>query len=131
MGNPAPTYKNKMANVHNMYQRMDKYKRVLCVCSAGLLRSPTAAVVLSAEPFGFNTRACGTSEEFALVCLDDALIEWADEIVCFSIGQHDLIQARNPKGKPVVNLDIKDNYEYRDEALVSMISEKYMKYLGA
>ncbi len=41
----------------NPYQ--GKYKRVLCVCSAGVLRSATTAVVLSKEPFNFNTRSAG------------------------------------------------------------------------
>ena len=43
---------NRLANTQNKYQ--GKYKKVLCVCSAGLLRSPTAALVLSQEPFNFN-----------------------------------------------------------------------------
>ena len=48
---------NRLGNSRNIYQGKDK--RVLCVCSAGLLRSPTAANVLHKE-FGYNTRACGS-----------------------------------------------------------------------
>lgn len=48
---------NRIANASNKFQ--GSYKRVLCVCSAGLLRSPTAALVLSKDPYNFNTRACG------------------------------------------------------------------------
>lgn len=55
----------------NPYQ--GQYKRVLCVCSGGILRSPTAAWVFSNEPYSFNTRAAGT-ESFALIRLDPALI---------------------------------------------------------
>ena len=64
---------NRLANTHNHYQ--GDAKRVLCVCSAGLLRSPTAAFVLSQEPFGFNTRAAGIAEDFALIVVDDVLLE--------------------------------------------------------
>ena len=43
----------------NEYQ--GDYKRVLTVCSANMLRSPTIAHVLSAEPYNFNTRSAGTA----------------------------------------------------------------------
>ena len=59
-----PFLMNRLANSSNRYQ--GEYKRVLCVCSAGLLRSPTAALVLSQEPYNFNTRAAGLDEAFAL-----------------------------------------------------------------
>lgn len=71
--------RNRMANSYNKYQT--EVKKVLCVCSAGLLRSPTAANVLHQE-FGYNTRAAGITHEYALVPVDAVLLEWADEIVC-------------------------------------------------
>lgn len=74
---------NRLANVNNPYQ--GSARRVLCVCSAGLLRSPTTAVVLANEPFNYNTRAAGTSDEFALVPVDQALLTWANEIVCMQL----------------------------------------------
>ena len=55
---------NKLANTRNPYQGTSK--RVLCVCSAGLLRSPTIAWILSNPPFNFNTRAAGVSLEYVL-----------------------------------------------------------------
>src|SRR5258708_32622248 len=74
------TLMNRLGNITNRFQ--GKYKKVLCVCSAGLLRSPTAAFVLSQEPYNFNTRAVGIEEEFALIPIDRVVVEWADEIVC-------------------------------------------------
>jgi predicted protein tyrosine phosphatase len=71
--------RNRLYNVHNPHQNFDKYKRVLCVCSAGLLRSPTMARVLQ-EEYGYNTRAAGVDFDFALVPMDWALVEWAQEI---------------------------------------------------
>ena len=69
--------KNQLAIVNNEYQ--GNYTRTLCVCSAGLLRSPTTAAVLQKE-FGRNTRSAGTMD-YALIPISEALIMWADEIV--------------------------------------------------
>lgn len=113
---------NRMANLKNPYQ--GKHKKVLCVCSAGLLRSPTAAVVLAAEPYNHNTRACGHNQEYALIPLDVALLEWADEIVCMERTMSVRIEDK-VKDKPVLCLDIEDNYPYRDPELMKLIAERY------
>ena len=75
---------NRLANSSNRWQ--GKYKRVLCICSAGLLRSPTAAFVLSQEPYNYNTRAAGLTKEFALIPVDEVLLNWAQEVVCIGPG---------------------------------------------
>lgn len=114
---------NRLHNSKNPYQ--GKYKKVLCVCSAGLLRSPTIAVVLSQEPYNFNTRAAGLDAEYALISIDSVLIDWADEIVCVSNYQKIEIERKfNPSCK-IINLDIKDSYEYRNKKLIKLIKEKY------
>jgi len=120
---------NRLANTQNEYQNFDKYKRVLCVCSAGVLRSPTAALVLSQEPFNFNTRAAGTSTEFALVIIDEFLIEWADEIVCMDEKQKDVINflIHQDDPTPVYVLNIPDNYNYRNPELMKLIAERYVE----
>ena len=59
---------NRLANTHNPYQ--GDFKKVLCVCSAGLLRSPSTAFVLSQDPFNFNTIAAGINEDYALIVVD-------------------------------------------------------------
>lgn len=122
-----PYLMNRIANAHNMYQRKEHHKRVLCVCSAGLLRSPTAAFVLSSEPYRFNTRAAGITPEFALVPVDDVLLEWADEIVCMSFEQAEELKSRvNPlTNKKIVCLDIPDQFAYRDPKLIEMIRSRY------
>jgi len=61
--------RNRIHNSSNPYQ--GKFKRVLCVCSAGLLRSPTTAFVLSQEPYNYNTRAAGIVDDYALVPVDE------------------------------------------------------------
>jgi len=78
MNQKVKTLSSRQLNVTNSCQT--EAKRVLCVCTAGILRSPTAANVLNQE-FGYNTRSCGVDERFALIPLDEVLLEWADEIV--------------------------------------------------
>lgn len=112
---------NRMHNCKNPYQ--GKYKKVLCVCSAGLLRSPTAALVLSQEPFNYNTRAAGL-EDYALVEVDPILLEWADEIVCMTSAQATKLIPMTYK--PIINLGIPDNYGYRDPELIKLIKENYL-----
>ena len=121
-----PFLMNRLANCTNRYQ--GKYKRVLCVCSAGLLRSPTAAFVLSQEPYNFNTRAAGLTPEFALVPVDRVLLEWADEIVVMSAQQAEQIRAMLEDEKPIVVLRIPDNFRYRDPELIQLIRESYDKH---
>lgn len=114
---------NRIANSSNPYQ--GKFKRVLCVCSAGLLRSPTTAVVLSQEPYNFNTRAAGIEEDFALIPVDEVLLGWADEIVCMTPKQEKQLKKMANSNTPVICLDISDSYAYRDPELIELIRKNY------
>ena len=126
--------RNQLNNVNNIYQT--ETKRVLCVCSAGLLRSPTLANVLHHE-FGYNTRACGTSQEYALIPITEALIAWADEIVFVDknarkdveyIDQdEDMLQSWSPK---VLTLDIPDDYNWNEEELRKECLKQYKQQIG-
>lgn len=129
--------RNRLNNTFNQFQ--GKHKKVLCVCSAGVLRSPTAAHILSAEPFNFNTRAVGTSNEYALIPIDLAHIAWAECIVVMDDSQLETINKMQMelitdhygthymlenKFIPVYNLNIEDDYDYRDPAMVSIMTQK-------
>lgn len=103
------------------------YKRVLTVCSANMLRSPTIAHILSAEPFNFNTRSAGT-ESYALIPVTEDLLLWADEIVCADTEHAMWVRNKMMEwtiDKPIINLEIPDNYEYRNPKLIEMIKERY------
>lgn len=122
--------RNRLANTQNGYQ--GPRKRVLVVCSAGLLRSPTAAWILSNEPFGYNTRAVGASQEYALIPMDEAHVLWADEILCMSAEQSllakQLLNNVNPDSiTPIHTLDVPDNYGFRDPELVNIMTKMFMK----
>lgn len=97
---------------------------MLFVCSIGLLRSPTGAVV-GAER-GYNTRSCGVNQKLALIPLSINLIHWADHIVfvhkevydhAVSLVRYDesLLEEMNNKAF-IVNLQ--DIYSTGETALV-------------
>jgi predicted protein tyrosine phosphatase len=116
--------RNRIHNSANPYQ--GKFKKVLICCSAGLLRSPTAALVLSQEPYSFNTRAAGVTKEFALIPVDEVLLAWADEVVCMTQEQGETIaELVKHREINVIVLNIEDSYAYRDPELVTLIKEKY------
>ena len=126
------SYMNQMGNSQNPWQR--DYKKVLCCCSAGLLRSPTTANLLN-QKYGYNTRACGLEEEFALIPCTWTLIYWADEIVVMNQSQARTIENRikelpefaRKKGMrtPIKVLGIADSFAYMDEELCKKIIERY------
>lgn len=111
---------NRFHNCTNPYQ--GKAKKVLCVCSAGLLRSPTAAIVLNKE-HGYNTRSCGMDVSHALIPFDDVLAHWADEIVVME--KYQLAAIPKEYIDKAMCLDIRDSYGYMDPVLQQEIKEKY------
>ncbi len=124
--------RNQLSNVKNPYQ--GEYKKVLFVCSAGLLRSATAAHVFSTEPYNWNTRTAGVSVEYALNPVTEALLEWADKVYCME-PEHledlkhifgDIIDdLLGYRGKDFIEvLNIPDSFPYRDPQLVTLLQEK-------
>lgn len=127
------TLRNRLFNAGNTAQ--GDAKRVLTVCSAGLLRSPTMAWVLSNAPYNFNTRSCGASRSFALIVLDEVLIAWADTIVFMSpeakLEADMYFDFKTADVSPeIIVLDVPDEYGTRDPALVSECEFLANKYFG-
>ena len=113
---------NRLHNCTNPHQ--GTAKRVLCLCSAGLLRSPTTAVVLQRK-FGYNTRAAGVSKDHALIEVDDVLYNWADEIV--AVEQSVAEQVPEDFKEKLIVLSIPDMYPYMNAKLQEIILEQYKK----
>lgn len=113
--------KNKLAVIQSQFQ--GEYKKVLCVCAGGVIRSPTAALVLSMEPYNCNTRAAGL-ESFALIPVTEELLEWADEVV---VMDSEMVKEIRKRGfeKDIMNLNIPDAFDYRDPVLVKKIRSSY------
>lgn len=105
-------------------------KRILFVCSVGMLRSPTAQMV--ASQFGLNARAAGSAVDIALVPISCNLIDWAQHIVF--MNRENYHEARRHfvpiddyaniiDGKSVV-WDIPDHYNWGETALWSILYDK-------
>lgn len=114
---------NRIWNTRNPYQ--GEAKKVLCVCSAGLLRSPTTANVLHKE-LGYNTRAVGIDIGHALVPIDEVLVAWADEIVCMEERHARYITDNFKNPPPIITLNVPDTYSYMDEELQRLVLEAYV-----
>lgn len=120
--------RNQMATTTNPFQGSSK--KVLCVCSAGILRSPTLANVLHKE-LGYNTRSCGSAESFALIPMTESLIHWADEIVfvdedCKTYLDIETKEELSLARARLVTLNVPDDYAYGEEVLEKELLQQYL-----
>ena len=114
--------------VNNPYQGSDK--KVVFVCSMGILRSATAARIYARK---YNTRSAGTWDE-ALIQLDLTLMRRADEIVF--VNRHNYEQVRQYYLKEhfdideefnIKVLDIPDSFPHMAPELIQAFEEQYEK----
>lgn len=121
---------NRMWNAKNPNQ--GNFTKALCVCSAGLLRSPTLAWILSNNPFNMNTRAAGASPSHALIKLDEVLLNWADVVVFANMDNYYEAKCHFPgwldsdddSNVPYIVLDIPDRYRTRDPELIRIATKQ-------
>lgn len=117
--------RNQLYNVHNESQ--GSTKKILTVCSAGLLRSATLQNFLIKE-YGYNVRNCGTVESYALIPISEALVEWADEIVFVSKENFNAVSMDLAELQVLDKcyvLDIPDIYNFNDPKLIEICKEQY------
>lgn len=117
---------NRIANSTNPYQ--GNSKKVLCVCSAGLLRSPTLAWMLSNDPYNFNTRAAGVNADFALIPMDEVLISWADLIVFVEPQVERLAKmwfTDQLKNKTIYTLNLPDKFPFKHPELLQLAKKQF------
>ena len=118
----------------NPYQGKDK--KVVFVCSMGILRSATAARIYARK---YNTRSAGTWPD-ALVPLTESLIIWADELVFVNVENyiHAQVMCMNMDNSALYNtmeekatvLNIPDNYEHMHPKLVEAFEGQYERISG-
>jgi predicted protein tyrosine phosphatase len=102
-----------------------QHRNVLFVCSQNKLRSPTAEQVFSTWP-DIETSSAGTNND-AENPLTAELVEWADIIFVMEKTHRHKLQKRHRQalnGKRLICLDIPDDYEFMDPALVSLLERK-------
>ncbi len=106
----------------NPFQGKDK--RVLFICSAGLLRSATAANVFASK--GYNTRSAG-SAGYALVPLSANLLAWAQLVVfVHPYNQVEALETFKDTDweqdiRDAIVLNIDDKYEYKATKLIEQL----------
>lgn len=118
--------RNRLWNCKNEWQGDDV--RILCVCSAGLLRSPTLARWLHRNFENVNTRAVGTSEDHALIPVDGVHLRWADVIMCADEHNFNFIKEAlkvSNSDKEVHCLSIPDNFGFGNKELEDLIAAKF------
>jgi len=112
--------------------------RVLVVCSAGLLRSPTVAWILGNEPFNMNARAVGSTKTFALIPVDEVLLNWAQILVFVNEENFQEVSRDFPVSmedmqleKTVIVLDLPDVFTTFNPQLVDIATQQLTQALGA
>lgn len=105
----------------NPFQGEDK--KVLFVCSAGILRSATGARIYAKK---YNTRACG-SEDYALIPITPDLIAWADQIVFVNKENFSSVNRKFPgvSEKSFKVLDIPDVFPHMHQGLIDAFVRQY------
>lgn len=106
-------------------------KKLLFVCSRNRLRSPTAEAVFS-EYEGLAVESAGLDRE-AEIPLSSEAIQQADIIFIMEKSHRSKLSKNfQPwlKGKRVICLDIPDEYQYMQPALVELLKKKVLPLLG-
>ena len=106
--------------------------RLLFLCSRNRLRSPTAEQLFASRP-GVETLSAGLAPDAETPLAPEAL-DWADVVFVMEPQHRRRLSAkfgRHLRGKRVVCLDIPDEYDYMDPALVALLEARVAKYLPA
>lgn len=124
--NTKKTYTDVMFNTSapydNPYQGQDR--RVLFVCSAGILRSATAARIYAKK---YNARAAGSCS-YALIPVTKELLLWAKQVVFVNEENYqDVAKNFDLDTFPcyIKVLNIPDNYEHMHPELIQHFIEQY------
>jgi predicted protein tyrosine phosphatase len=107
-------------------------KHILFICSQNRLRSPTAEQVFSARA-NLECASAGLNHDAENV-LTPELVEWADVIFVMEKAHTAKLSSKfkqHLKNARVVCLDIPDNYEFMEPALVQLLESKVGRYLGS
>jgi predicted protein tyrosine phosphatase len=106
-------------------------RKVLFICSQNRLRSPTAEQVFANWP-GIETASAGVNHG-AENPVTPELLEWAELIFVMERVHRARLSGRfapSLRGKRIVCLDIPDDYEFMEPALVQLLQARVPRYLG-
>lgn len=106
------------------------YRNVLFICTQNRLRSPTAEQVF-ADWLGIETQSAGLGND-AGNPVSPELLAWSDVIFVMERAHRNKLSKKfrpHLAGKRVICLDIPDDYDYMDPALVRLLRAKVPRFL--
>ena len=104
--------------------------KVLFVCTANRLRSPTAEAVFADQP-GLEVRSAGI-DGLAVRPLTAELVAWADRLIVMEKSHREAIRKRYRTAlgsRRVIVIGIPDEFEYMQEELVALLKERVPPFL--
>jgi predicted protein tyrosine phosphatase len=104
--------------------------KVLFVCEANRLRSPTAETIFSGYP-GVEAKSAGVGKG-ATVPVSAELLDWADLVFVMEKRHRNIIHSRFKEiyqRKRIICLYIPDEFEFMDPELVQLLEEKVTPYI--
>ena len=102
------------------------------MCSRNRLRSPTAEQVFASWP-GIETASAGINRD-ADNPVTPELLQWADLIMVMERVHRSKLSAKfsaQMAGKRVICLDIPDDFDYMEPALIELLKARVPRYLPA
>lgn len=105
-------------------------KRILFLCSQNKLRSPTAEAVFADHP-AIEVDSAGLNHD-AEVPLSEEQIRWADLIIVMEKSHRSRLNHKFKSalaGKRIAVLDIPDEYDFMDPALVALLKVRCTSYI--
>lgn len=106
--------------------------KVLFICGKNRLRSPTAEDVFANWP-GVETSSAGISHD-ADTPVSPELLAWADLVFVMERTHRAKLSARfkaHLANKRVICLDIPDDYDFMEPALVALLNDRVHRHLPA
>jgi predicted protein tyrosine phosphatase len=103
---------------------------LLFICSKNQWRSPTAEFLFKNHTV-HSARSAGTSDR-ARIKVNQKLIDWADVIFVMEAKHKKILNQRfqlSLAEKPVIVLDIEDDYQFGDAELVEILKIALSEYL--
>lgn len=104
--------------------------KVLFLCDANRLRSPTAETIFSGHP-RVEAKSAGVGKE-ATVPVSLELLEWADLVFVMEKRHRNIIQSKFKEiyqRKRIICLYIPDDFEFMDPELIELLEERVTPYL--
>ena len=101
---------------------------LLFICSKNQWRSPTAELLFKGHQH-HSARSAGTSDK-ARIRLSQKLIDWADIVFVMEYKHRDLLKQRfDLNNKPLVVLNIPDDYQFNDPELIEILKTALADWL--